>query len=97
MRIDAGGNHIGANLFTILQDDARDAIVLDQNLADRRIRADFHAEFPRGRTDGVGDLPRAAAAETPRAERAVNFTHVVVQQNVCGAGRANSEKCADNS
>src|SRR5206468_9748632 len=39
----------------------------------------------------------ASAAETPGAERAINFTHVVMQENVRGAGRADAKEGADDA
>ena len=47
--------------------------------------------------DGVGDCSGAAAGESPGAECAVDFSHVVMQQNVGGSRRAHAEECADDS
>lgn len=58
---------------------------------------DLDAEFARGGSDGIGDGARATAAEAPGAEGAVDFAHVVMEQNVCGARRANSEESTDDS
>jgi hypothetical protein len=42
-------------------------------------------------------LAGATAAESPGAEGAIDFAHVVVEQNVGRAGRANAEERADNA
>ena len=44
------------------------------------LRANFDAGFARGGGDGVGNRAGAAAAESPGAERAINFAHVVMQE-----------------
>src|SRR2546426_1816473 len=93
VRIDAGGNNVGEKFFAILEGDAASAAVLDEDFADRRFGADFNAGFAGSIGDGIGNGARAAAAETPGAERAVDFAHVVMEKNVGGAGGANAEKC----
>src|SRR3989442_13880855 len=86
VRIDAGGNDVSGELFTILKGDAASAAVLDEDFADRRFGADFNAGFAGSIGDGVGNSAGPAAAETPGAEGAVNFTHVVMEENVSSAG-----------
>ena len=71
--------------------------ILDQNFCDGGFLADFDAGFDGGGADGIGDGAGAAAAETPGAESAVNFAHVMVEQNVSGAGRTNAEEGADDA
>src|SRR5579859_1927523 len=97
MRIDAGRDDIGENFFAALQGHTASAAILDENFRNTRLRANFDASFARGVRDGVGDGSRSAAAETPGAERAVDFSHVVMQKNVGGAGRANAEKSANDA
>src|SRR6267143_1139739 len=61
------------------------------------LRAGFHAEFARGGGDGVADGAGAAAAESPGPEGAVDFAHVMVQENVSGAGGTDAEEGADDA
>ncbi len=97
MRIDAGGDDGGGDFFAGFQDDAGCAAVLDEDSVDRRLRADFDAGFAGRCADGVRNGAGAAAAESPGAEGAVDFAHVVMQKNVGGAGRADAEECADDA
>ena len=48
------------------------------------------------RGDGVGDGAGAPARQSPRPERAVDLTHVVVEQHVGRPRRAHAEKCSDD-
>ena len=95
--IDAGGNDVAVDLVAILQNDALSAIVLYQDLCNRRFGADLDANFAGGVGDGVGDCAGAAARKSPGTKRAVNFSHVVMQQDVGRAGRAHAKKRADDS
>src|SRR5271154_3072296 len=97
MRIDAGRNYISGDFFTGLQSDADGTAILYQDFSDRGFGANFDAQLQRGSGNGVGNGAGATAAETPRAESPINFTHVVMQQNVRGAGRANSQKRANDA
>ncbi len=47
-------------------------------------------------SDRRADGSVATFRESPRAENPVQLAHVVVQQNICGSGRAGSEQCADD-
>ena len=94
---DAGGDNVATDFFARLEDDAGGAAVPIDDFCDGGIGADFDAEFACGGPDGVGDCAGAAAAEAPRAECAINFAHVVMQENVGGAGRTNAEKRADDA
>src|SRR5713101_8906798 len=97
MRVDARGDHVGENFFAALQDHAAGAAVLDQNFRDGRFGADLRAGFARGVRDSVRNRPGAAAAEAPGAERAVDFSHVVMEENVRRAGRTDAKQCADDA
>src|SRR5229473_8605734 len=97
MRIDAGRDHVGGELFAALENDACCAAVLDEDFANRRFGADFDAGFSRCAGDGVRNGAGAATAEAPGAESAVDFAHIVMEKNVGGAGRADAEKCADDA
>jgi hypothetical protein len=96
--IDAGRNNVRVNFFAgaFEHNAARDA-VLDENFRDGSFFADFDSGFDGGCTDGVGDCSGAAAAKAPGAKCAIDFAHVVVEQDVGGAGRANAEKRADDA
>ncbi len=50
-----------------------------------------------GAGDRAGNAAGSVAAESPGAERAVDFSHVMVQQDVGGARRANAEESADDA
>ncbi len=77
--------------------DADRLAVFNQDLRDRNLRLDFHTGFASGVGNGVGDGAGSSAGETPGAKCAVDLAHVVVQQDVGGAGRAHAEKRADDS
>src|ERR1700736_1186670 len=97
MRIDAGGHYAGGDFFTGLEGDTGAATILDEDFVHGSLRADLHAEFASGGCNGIADGAGTSAAESPGAECAVDFAHVVMQENVCGAGRANAEEGADDS
>src|ERR1700730_17039080 len=97
MRIDTRGDDAGGNFFAGFEGHAGGSPVFDENLVDRGLRADFHPEFTSGCSNGIADGPGAPTAEAPGAEGAVDFTHVVMQENVSGAGRADAEEGADDS
>src|SRR5206468_4891408 len=64
---------------------------------DRRFGADFDASFARGIGDGIRNGACAAAAETPGTERAVDFAHVVMEEDIRGSGRANTKERPDDA
>jgi len=86
VRVDARGDDVGGEFFTILKGNATGTAVLCENFANGRFGADFDAGFARGIRDGVRNGAGASAAETPRAESAVDFSHVVVKEDIGGAG-----------
>ncbi len=88
--VHAGRNHVRVYFFAAFEHYALRHAVLDQDAVHRDFGANFHAGFFRRAGNRVGNPAGAAAAETPGAERAVNFSHVMMQQNVSGARRANS-------
>ncbi len=95
--VGGGDDHAGVKLVSVFEGDPGGAAIPDDDLFDRGIDADFH---PQG-AGGVGDGGRHAAGlvfgKAPGAEGAVNFAHVVVEQDVGGAGRARAEKGADDA
>src|SRR5947207_2675023 len=97
MRVDAGGDDGGGDFFTGLERDSRGASVFYDDAVDGGLRTNFHAGFACSGCNGVGNGAGAASAESPGAEGAIDFAHVMVQENVRGAGRADSEKGADDS
>ena len=95
--IDAGGNCFGEDFVAVGQDYAFGFAIFDNDFGDGRLGANLDSGFAGGVGDGVGDCSGASAGESPGAERAVDFSHVVMQQNVGGARRAHAEECADDS
>ncbi len=66
MRIDAGRDDFGGDLFAGLQDNAAGAAVFDDDFRDARLRANLHAGFAGGVGDSTRNGSSAAAAEAPR-------------------------------
>src|SRR5437016_10629212 len=97
MRVDAGGDDVCEDFFTGLENDSRGAAVLDEDFADGSVGSDYDAGFTGGVSDGVRNGASAAAAEAPGAERAIDIAHIVVKENVSGAGRTNAEERADDT
>src|SRR5271170_4484676 len=95
--IDAGRDDVGLNFFAAFEDDTVGDAIFYENFRDCYFLTDFDAGFESGAGDGVGNGAGAAAAEAPGAESAINFAHVMMEQNVGGAGRTNTEKRADDS
>src|SRR5258708_14037571 len=80
--IDAGRNQVGVDLIAVLKDHALCAIVLHDDPRNRRFRANLRAQLAGRVGNGIGDGAGPAASKAPGAERAVNLSHVVVEQNV---------------
>ena len=97
MRVHAGGDDIGKEFFAGLQDDACGTAMLHENFSDWRFGANLDAGFARRIRNRVRNSTGAAAAEAPGTECAVDFAHVVMEENVGGAGRANTEEGADDA
>jgi hypothetical protein len=97
MGIDAGRDDVAADFFAGLEDDTGGAAIFVEDFPDGGVGANFDAQFAGSGSDGIGDLASAAAAEAPGAERAIDFAHVVMQENVSGAGRTDAEECADDA
>ena len=96
-RIDAGRNNVGVNFVAVREHNAGGASVLDDDFGNRSFGANFNSGLASGVGNRVRDGAGAAARESPGTERAVNLAHVVMQQNVGGAGRAHAEKSSDNA
>src|SRR5262245_64540931 len=79
--VDTGRNDTRANFVSVLQHDAFRPSVFNNDPRDRNLRADLSAGFAGRTRNRIGDSARAAAHESPGTERAVDFAHVVMQQN----------------
>ena len=97
MGIQAGRHDARRDLLAVLEPHAHGAVAREQDLGDGRVGADLDPGLARSRGDGLGDGAGAAAGQPPRAELAVDLTHVVVQQHVGRARRAHAEKRADDA
>ena len=95
--IDARGNCVGVDFVAVGEDDAFGFAIFDDDFRDGGLGADLDSGFAGCVGDGVGNCASAAAGEAPGAECAVDFSHVVMEQNVGGAGRAHAEECADDA
>ena len=96
-RIDARDHRVGVELVAVLEHDAGGPAVLRENLRDRALGANLRAEAAGRVADGVRDRAGAAARQAPRAERAVDLAHVVVQQHVGRTRRSHAEERADDA
>src|SRR5262249_59249312 len=83
--------------FSRWESDAAGAAIFHQDFRDRCLRADFDSGLARGGRDRIGDGAGATTAESPRAERAIDFAHVVMEKNIRGAWRTNAEECSDDA
>jgi hypothetical protein len=97
MRVDAGGDDLSGKFFAVLKGNAASAAILDEDFSYGSFGADFDSCFAGSVGDGVRNCSRAAAAEAPGAECAVDFAHVVMEEDIGGPGRANPKKGADDS
>jgi hypothetical protein len=73
------------------------ASVLDDDFRNRSFGADFDSGLASGVGNRIRNCAGAATRKSPGTEGAVNLSHVVMQQNVSGAGRAHAEKSSDNA
>ncbi len=96
-RIDARRNCVGIDFVAVGEHDAFGFAVFHDDFRDGGLGANFCASFAGRVADGVGNCTGAAARESPGSECAVDFSHVVVEQNIGGAGRAHAEERPDNS
>ena len=85
------------DLLAGLEHDAGRAAVADRDAGDRRLGPDLRAERCGRARDRLADAARAAARDAPGAERAVDLAHVVVQQHVRRARRADALERADDA
>ena len=85
------------DFVAVLEDHAGGAAVVDPDSADRRPGADFDAGLQSGCGNRVGDRAGPAFCETPRSERSVDLSHVMVEQHVRRAGRTDPLERADDA
>src|SRR5208282_2539394 len=71
--------------------------IFDDDFGDGGLGTNLDPGFTGGVGDGIGNCTGASAGEAPGAECAVDFSHVVVEQDVGCAGRAHTQECADDS
>ena len=95
--IRAGRDDACAQFVAVPQHHSRGASVLDQHLRDGRVGADLDPRLPGGGGDRERNGAGAAPGKAPRAERAVDLAHVVVQQHVGRTRRAHAEERADDA
>src|SRR5580698_2010015 len=95
--VNARRDNVGVNFFAAFENDALRYAIFYKNFRYGHFFADFDAGFEGCTGDGVGNGAGAAAAETPGAEGAVDFAHVMMEQNIGCAGRTDAEECADDS
>src|SRR5439155_14663937 len=74
-RIDAREDHVGRELVTVGEHDARGFAVPDGDVRDRRVRPDLYAGLARRAGDRVRDRAGAAPRKAPGSEGAVDLTH----------------------
>src|SRR5258708_38692095 len=55
-------------LITVIKRDTNRTAILDEDLADLRVKPDLHADAPGGGGDRVGDCPHASLREPPVAK-----------------------------
>src|ERR1700731_4411275 len=97
MRIDTGRDHAGGNFFAGFEGDTGCAAIFDENFVDGGLRADLHTKFTGRGGNSIADGAGATAAEAPGAEGSIDFAHIVMQENVSGAGRSDAQEGADDS
>src|ERR1700692_1505085 len=84
--IDARRNCVGKDFVAISEDDAFRLAIFDNNSRDGGLCANLNSSFASRIANRIRNRSGSAASESPGAESAVNFSHVVMQQNVGGAG-----------
>src|SRR5436190_12593558 len=96
-RIDTRRNDVCVNLVSVRERDAFSLAVLQNNPGYWRFRANLGAGFASGVRDCIRNRAGAATRNSPRAKRAVNLAHIMMQQNVSRTRRAHAEKGPDDS
>src|SRR5215471_10648589 len=90
--IDRRKYNLRSNLISVIQCHSYSAIAFDNDLLDRRVAADLYSERTRRTGDGFGDSACSAFCKSPRTKRTIDFTHVMMKQNICSGRRARAQK-----
>ena len=85
------------DLVAVLQDNADGLAILHQHLLNAGVGSDLAAVFLQRTGDGIRDGAHAATGQAPGADAAVDIAHDVVQQDIGGARRVNTERRADDA
>jgi hypothetical protein len=96
VRVHAREHRPARDLLARGEHDAARLAVADVDVVDRRLEPDLDTGLSRRRADRLRDRARAASRDPPRAERAVDLAHVVVQQDVRGARRLHALERSDD-
>src|SRR6185369_5859639 len=80
--IDAGRNYVGVKFIPIGQHHAFGLSIFHHDFDDAGPGPDFYSSFARRTGNCIGDCAGATTRKPPGAERPVNFSHVVMEQNV---------------
>src|SRR5258708_19911482 len=91
-RIDARGNQVGMDLVAVLKHHTLRAVVLDDDPRNRRFRANLRAKRAGSIANGIGHGSGTAASKAPRAECAVNLSHVLLHHTLPCSPRAHPHK-----
>ncbi len=97
LRVNAGDDGPSVDFLTALQCNAGRLAVLDDHLLDAGLGADLGTQLSGRRSDRFAHRTGAAFGEPPGPEHTVDLAHVVVQQHVGRAGRADAEEGADDA
>ena len=87
----------GTDLVAVVEHDSSSGALLHQQMGDRRIGSDLDTRGAGGAGDGLRDGAGASLGQSPGSERAVDLSHVVMQEDVGGAGRADAEEGSDDA
>src|SRR5262245_3923105 len=80
--VDAGRNYVAVKFVPIGQHHAFGLSIFHDDFDDAGLGPDFYSSFARRTGNCIGDRARAPARKSPGAECPVNFSHVVMEQNV---------------
>ncbi len=97
--VDAAHYDAGVDLGPVVEDDAGRPVARRRQLhaGNARVRADLRTEGLGSAGDGCGDRAGPALVQAPGSEGPVDLAHVVVEQDVGRARRADAEERADDA
>ena len=96
-RVETRSDEGRRDLLAAFERDADGAAILHDHLGHRGVGADRGAEGARTACDRFADRPGPALLKAPRPKRAVDLTHVVVEQHVGRPRRPRAEKRPDDA